>query len=290
MNRLIQFLFKYRTLLVFILLEGICFWIIVKGNSYHSARYFTSSNQLAASILNLSDNVSGYFSLVEKNELLARENALLRQKLLNYRDSSEAVFLAEVPVDTLFLADSLDSLGVEESGIHARIIDNSIFLRNNYLTINKGKEEGVTSQMGVVGPEGIVGQVKFVSDHYATVVSLLHSRSLVSAKHAISDGLCTVRWTGEDPTMAEIAYFPRHLRLNIGDSIVTSGYNSIFPEGELIGTVSDVHLDDAATFYEAKLKLATDFYRLKHVYLLSLPDKEVIDSLTLKTIKEDGQI
>ncbi|MCV9388610.1 rod shape-determining protein MreC [Reichenbachiella ulvae] len=289
MNRLLQFLFKYRTLLVFIVLEGFCFWIIVKSNSYHSTKYFTSSNRLAASILNLSDNVGGYFSLTEKNKLLAEENARLRQRILLLSDSSDLATLTAPDSLRSLVLDTLDSINFSD-GIHARIIDNSVFLRNNYLTINKGAEDGVFPKMGVIGPDGIVGQVKYVSDHYATVVSILHSRSLISAKHAISNGLCTIQWNGESPEEADIAYFPRHIRLNIGDSILTSGYNSIFPEGELVGIVNHVHLDDAATFYEAKIKLATDFYRLKHVYLLRQPDKAEIDSLTIKTMEEDGQI
>ncbi|PIB37234.1 hypothetical protein BFP72_18385 [Reichenbachiella sp. 5M10] len=277
MNRLLQFLFKYRTLLVFIFLEGICFWVIVRSNSYHNAKYFTTSNQVAGAVLNRSSEVKDYFSLAEKNDLLAQENARLRQLVLDM-DVPDSVIMTVV--DTSMVA----------TGLSARVIDNSVFLRNNYLTINKGRTDGVTEKMGVLGPDGVVGQVKYVSDHYATIVSLLHSRSLVSSKHAKSGGLCTVMWRGEDPLYADIEYFPRHIHLSIGDSIKTSGYNSIFPEGELVGVVSEVHLDDAGTFYEAQLKLSTDFYRLKHVYLMSLPDKLEIDSLTFVTNQEDGQI
>ncbi|UXP33631.1 rod shape-determining protein MreC [Reichenbachiella agarivorans] len=277
MNRLLQFLFKYRTLLVFVFLEGICFWVIVKSNSYHSAEFFTSSNQMAASVLESSSNVRGYFSLTEQNKILAEENARLRQLLLQMPDS--------VWADSL-LADSTQS----PIGITANVVDNSIFYRNNYLTINKGSEDGVHEKMGVIGPDGIVGQVKHISSHYSTVVSLLHSRSMISAMHANSKGLCTITWKGEDPQYAEIEYFPRHILLNVGDTIVTSGYNSVFPEGQMIGIVSKIHLDEAATFYDAQLKLATDFYTLKDVYLMSLPDKNEIDSLTYSTMEEDGQI
>ncbi|MBU2915583.1 MULTISPECIES: rod shape-determining protein MreC [Reichenbachiella] len=282
MNRLLQFLFKYRTLLVFIVLEGICFFVIVKSNSYHSATYFTSSNQVAASLYKTSSSVTNYFSLLERNNELIAENAMLRQQLLDFGDTSTLPLITAV-------TDTLDSSMVTQTpALHARVIDNSVFFRNNYLTIDRGLADGVKERMGVISSNGIVGQVKYVSEHYATVVSLLHGRAMISAKHGLSNGLCTISWSGEDPEYADIEYFPRHIALNVGDSIVTSGYNSIFPEGELIGTVSEVHLEDQATFYDAQIKLATDFYRLKHVYLLSLPDKMEIDSLIQITTREDG--
>lgn len=269
MNVLFQFLFKYRTFLVFVLLEGLCFWIIVKSNSYHSAAYFTSSNRLSASVFNSSQEIKDYFSLREKNQYLAEENARLRQLILLTGDSTT--------IDTT-LPDTTIS-----KGIAAKVVDKSIFFRNNYLTINKGSLDGVKPKMGVIGTKGIVGQVKNVSSNYSTVVSLLHSKSLISATHNKSDALCTVVWKGEDPLFANLEFLPRHISLSVGDSIKTSGYNSIFPDDQLIGVIEELSLDDAATFYTATVRLSSDFYKLEYVYLLEIPGKVEIDSLNILT-------
>ncbi|MEO9965856.1 MAG: rod shape-determining protein MreC [Reichenbachiella sp.] len=264
MQRLLQILYKYRTFILLILLEGICFWIIVNSNNYHGAKYFTSSNRLVATIASASNQVSDYFRLAEQNKYLALENAKLRQRILSLSDSASTASLL------------LDSARL---GIKAKVIDNSLFFRNNYLTLNRGHADGVHSGMGVVGPDGIVGQVLHTSTNYSTVISLLHSKTMISAHHNPTRTLCSVVWKGEDPLYAELLFLPRHIPITPGDSISTSGFNSIYPENQLIGIVSEVHLEDEATFYQAKIKLATGFYNLTHVYLLDLSGKEEIDSL-----------
>ena len=267
MERLFQFLYKYRTFILLVVLEAICFWIIVNSNNYQGAKYFTSSNRLIASITSASDQVGDYFGLVEKNEQLAEENVRLRQQLLSLTDS---LYMAELLLDSSHL------------GIKAKVIDNSLFFRNNYLTINKGTVHGIESGMGVVGPDGIVGQVLNATQNYATIISVLHGKSMISAHHMPSGTLCSVVWKGEDPLYANLEYLPRHISIAPGDLISTSGYNSIYPEDELIGIVTEVNLEDDATFYEAKIKLATNFYTLTHVYLLTLTGQDEIDSLNVQ--------
>lgn len=264
MERLLQFLYKYRTFILLLVLEGICFWIIVNSNNYQGAKYFTSSNRLVASIASASDQVGDYFNLTVQNKRLAEENARLRQRLLSLTDS---IYMSELLLDSSHL------------GVKAKVIDNSLFFRNNYLTINRGAVHGVKPGMGVVGPDGIVGQVLNTTENYATITSVLHGKSMISAHHMPSGTLCSVVWKGEDPLYADLEYLPRHISISEGDLISTSGYNSIYPEDEIIGVVTEVHLEDDATFYDVKIKLATNYYTLSHVYLLYLTGQEEIDSL-----------
>ena len=264
MQRLLQFLYTYRVFVVFVLLQGICSWIIVKNNNYHGSKFFNTSNQMAASMVASADYVSTYFGLRHDNIRLAEENARLREQLKNLVDSIQLVDL---------LADS------STLGIKAKVIDNSLFFRNNYLVVNRGEDDGVTKGMGVIGPDGIVGQVQRTSAGYATVVSVLHGESLISAKHGPSNTLGTVVWTGDDHRIANLQYVPRHVRVDLGDSVWTSGYNSVFPEQSLIGTVKSANIDPDATFYDIEVDLATDFGSLDFVYLMRLEEKEAIDSL-----------
>lgn len=271
MERLFQFLFKYRTFITLIILESFCFWIIVNANHYQGAKYFTSSNLLAASLASKSDQVGDYFNLTEQNRKLAEENVKLRQQLLNLTDSS---FMSYILTDS------------NQFGLKAKVIDNSLFFRNNFLTINKGLLHGVQPGMGVIGPDGVVGQVYHATKNYATVLSVLHSKSMISAHHQNTGTLCTVNWDGADPRYAFLQYLPRHIKIQVGDTITTSGFNSIYPENQLIGVVNDLLLEDDATFYQIKIALTTNFFSLSHVYLLDLRGREEKDSLNNEIIKQ----
>lgn len=250
--------------MVFVLLQGISSSIIVRNNNYHGSKFFNTSNSLAASMVASADYVASYFGLKRANILLAEENAKLREQLQHILDSTQ------------FQALLLDSSSI---GIKAKIIDNSLFFRNNYLVLNRGEDDGIVKGMGVMGPDGIVGQVQRVSSHYATVVSVLHGESLISAVHGPSNTLGTVVWTGVNHLTANLLYVPRHVRVDLGDSVWTSGYNSVFPERSLIGTINKASIARDATFYDLEIDLATDFGSLEFVYLTKSKEKEIIDSL-----------
>jgi len=273
MQLLLQFLFKYRVFILFVIIEGICFSIIVSNNNYQGAKYLGASNRIAGSLISTRNSISDYFNLNHKNRLLAEENIRLRQRVLELSDS---IVMADAVKDTI------------SGTIKAKIIDNSLYFRNNYLMINRGSNDGVKIGMGVIGQQGIVGQVQQVSRHYATVISLLHSKTLISSKHLVSGSLCSVVWEGHDPLVANVKFLPRHINVVPGDTILTSGYNSVYPEGNMIGVISEVGIGPDETFYTVKLELSTNFSNLSFVYLLDLKDKEEIDSLRTKSMNIDG--
>ena len=134
---------------------------------------------------------------------------------------------------------------------------------------------------GVISKDGVIGQVKSVSDNFSTVTSLLHINLLISSSIKSSNTLCTVQWDGLSPYEAEVKYIPRHVVLQEGDSVVTSGYNSVFPPEVMLGTISAVNLTDRDAFYEARIKLSTDFTSLVHGYVVEHHQKEELDSLEL---------
>ena len=267
MRRLFQFLYRFRVLIVFVGLEVASSWLIVRHNAYQGSKYFNSSNQVTASILKTSDDISSYFKLSEDNYVLAEENARLRTLLNQSIDSigylDTVRLLPSTPIDF----------------ITAKVINNSLFFQNNYITLDKGYRDGVSKGMGVIGPFGVVGKVSSVSERFSTVISLLHTGMMVSSTHKNSGALCTTKWDGVDPLKARIEYLPRHLEISIGDSIQTSGYNSIYPPGSMIGIIENISIQDDATFYDISIDLATDFYTLSHVYLVVNQIKSEKDSL-----------
>ncbi len=276
MQRLFLFLYKYRAFLTFLLLEIVCAWLIFQNNNYQSAAYFNSSNRLAAKLLQTSGSVHDYLNLKEVNESLAEENALLRQQVqqfnqslynLNVRQNRDIEILSQYQY------------------ISAKVINNSTRRFDNYITINKGSKHGIEPGMAVIDNNGVVGKVKNVSANFSVITSILHGKTLVSSKLKRTGDLCTTNWDGEDPQLAELEFLPRHVKLMVGDTVVTSGFNAVFPEGTPVGVVEQFELSDEAPFYEAKIRLSSDLNSLSYVYLVKNNLKMEQDSLQTITIE-----
>ncbi|MCZ6692920.1 MAG: rod shape-determining protein MreC [Bacteroidetes bacterium] len=274
MQRLFQILLKYRAFIIFVLLEFLSGWLIIQNNQYQSAAFFNSSNALAGNIINATNYLSEYLSLRKVNQELSQENAILRNQLLR----NPSVTTGSTSIDS--------TLSTEFEYIPAKVINNSTRRFKNYLTLNKGSNDGVEPGMGVIGIHGIVGVVKSSSNHFATIISLLHGNMLVSSKIESSNTLCTTKWDGVNPLRANLLYVPRHIELNIGDTVSTSGYNAIFPEKILIGTISQVKLPEDATFYDIRISLSTEFHGLSYVYVLQNNLKAEKISLEVNSITE----
>jgi rod shape-determining protein MreC len=161
----------------------------------------------------------------------------------------------------------------------AKVINNSLNLTQNHLTINKGSNQGIKSGMGVFNEEGVVGRVKDVSSNFATVISLLHSELLISSKIKSNEVFGSTKWDGGDPGFAKLMYVPRHVVVKAGDLVVTSGYNAVFPEGIPIGTVTEVKPGADTNYLDITIELSTDFSRISYVYLVENLRQVELDSL-----------
>lgn len=269
MHRIFEFLYRYRAFLSFAIVEIICALMIVRFNNYQGAAFFNTSNYYVAGILSIENNIANYFNLTVVNEELASQNAALLNKL-QLRNQIETV-----SADTL-----KDTAGVVQYVYFpAKVVKNTTRLPENYLTLNKGTEDGVQPDMGVVGPDGMVGRVKTVSDHFSTVVSMLHSGMNVASKIKGKNIDATVVWEGQDPTEGKVLHVVRHHIIKKGDSLVTSEYNAVFPPGILIGTIKDFTLGKGSSDYDIKLNFSTDFSALSYVYLIKNYMKQERDSL-----------
>lgn len=265
MRKLLDFLYRRRTIAIFISLEAVCFWLVVNFNQRQNADFLNSSNVVSAKISMTSQNVSDYFDLTEINEQLMRENALLQSRLSIGNE----------------LSDSVQSYSENFQVIDSRVINNTFRRSANFLTITGGRRTGILPGMGVISPAGVVGQVKSVSDNYATVYSVLHPKLLISSMIDRTKTKCTVQWDQEEYDEASLKYVPRHIDLNVGDTIVTSGFNSVFPSNIHVGVVSELNLEEHMTFYEAKVKLSVDFTSLPNVFVIVSEEKMEKDSLEL---------
>ena len=269
MQRLFLFFYQYRAFFTFLILELICAWLIIGNSPYQGARFFNSSNGLVASMNNVSHGVREYFLLRQINSTLAEENAQLRSK---FEALNQLQYIATAPAIT-------DSTVINQFDfVSAKVVSNTVNRFTNFLTINKGSEDGVEPGMAVISPLGAVGKVRTVSTHYSVVTSILHVDVQISALLKSTGHFGTIQWDGMNPDFVKLKYIPRHVELSEGDSVLTSGYNAIFPEGILVGLIDEVLLSDEL-FYDLKVKLSQDFRKLSYVEVVRNSLKTELDSL-----------
>lgn len=249
--RLLLFLRRYTLFICFIILELIAFRLIAHQPAYQNIALLSSANRIVASFYNFSDNISGFFTLKSKNENLLAENKALKTQLLSYRQNSK------IYQDT--------SLKLEL--IPAKIINNSIHFSANYLTLDKGTEAGITTDMGIIN-RGVVGKIKTVSASYSTAYSFLHPNMAVAAQVKRTKTIGVARWLITNTYQGKLDYVPKHIKIELGDTIVTSDYNAIFPPNILIGIVEEVELSKQVNFQIITFKFIEEFSSLDHVYVI----------------------
>lgn len=272
MLRLLNFLYYYRAFLTFLSLEVLCAWLWVENSEYQNTKFFNSANRFAAAVIGFSERTRQYFSLAEVNRELAEENAGLRTLVEQLTRGSEGTH----PVDTVLKFDF----------VSARVVNNTVAQFKNHLTINRGSGAGLAPGMAVVSTSGAVGKVKSVSEHFAVVTSLLNTDEQVSSVLKRTGNFGTAQWDGTDPRMIRLHYIPRHVQPQPGDTVVTSGYNAVFPEGVLVGIVREVDLKKEAQFYDIRVELAQDFRQLAYVKVIKSLLKQEQDSLEQVTYGE----
>lgn len=275
MNRFLLLFNRYKTSIYFLCLQVLALWLVVANNKYHNVYAFNTSNKTVGKILVFNNQVNEYLSLKDVNKTLALENAELKRIMLTGR----------IPVDST-LTKHTDSLYKNRySIVVSKVINNSITESKNFLTINKGTSDSVEVDMGVIGPNGIVGKIKSCSDHFATVYSVLHTNNPVSAKLKKSNTEGSILWDGNDPTIVLLRNIPRHVKVAVNDTVVTSSYRDVFPEGVMIGKILDVKQRGEEAFFRIKVKLSTDFRSLGYVYVVNntlRSEKDSLESLIKK--------
>ncbi|MBL7847642.1 MAG: rod shape-determining protein MreC [Cyclobacteriaceae bacterium] len=271
MLRLLNFLYNYRAFLTFLFLEILCAWLWVGNSQYQNTRFFNSANRTVASIIRFSEGVREYVSLRDVNRELAEENAGLR------------TLVEQLTAQTDLLTTTPDTV-LHFDYVSARVINNSVAQFKNHITINRGMDMGLAPGMAVISTSGAVGKVKSVSEHFAVVTSLLNTDEQVSSVLKRTGNFGTAQWDGTDPRMINLLYIPRHVQPQPGDTVVTSGYNAVFPEGILVGIVREVDLKKEAQFYDVRVELAQDFRRLAYVKVVKSYLKGELDSLERVTL------
>ncbi len=271
MRNLYRFILKYQFFFLFLFLEAVAIMLVFQHQQYQRTFYLHSANAISGRLLHMSNGVTSFLLLRQANRQLVEENTLLlNRQMENFMITDQQQFVAR---DSLYQA--------RYTYQHARVINNSVTRRNNYMTLNKGSRHGIAPDMGVLLTNGVAGIVKDVTKNFSSVMSLLHSDMQLSVMLKRNGHIGSLRWEGRDYRLASVEYIPAHASLHLGDTIVTSGYSTIFPPGIFIGTLTDWEVRRGETFITATVELALDFNKLSYVYLVNNLMKEEQDGLEL---------
>lgn len=281
MRNLLNFLLKYNHWFLFILLEVISFVLLFRFNHYQHSVYFSSANAVAGKVYEVSGGITSYFHLKSVNEDLLDRIMELEQQNHNLEDA-----LGRHLSDSTELNSIRNLPNTDYQVFKARVINNSLNLVDNYITLNRGSKDGIRPEMGVVDGNGVVGIVYDTSSHYSQVISVLNSKSSISCKIVGSEYFGYLKWEYGDSRYAYLKDLPRHAEFNLGDTVVTSGYSTVFPEGIMIGTVDDMADSNDGLSYLLKVKLATDFGKVSEVRVIARTGQHEQKELEQKSLAQ----
>jgi rod shape-determining protein MreC len=262
--------------MMFLALEAISLTLMVSFNDYQRVTFFNSSNNLFGSVYERFSNLDDYFSLSRTNARLAAENASLRKQLYQRIKNQE-----NYPINR---PDTVDAPAYIFTS--AKVISNSVNKQFNYITINKGSRHGIKQDMGIINADGVVGVITNVSQNYSTGLSLLNKRLLIPAKITTNNYFGSLVWDGEHYNTADLKEIPFHVIVNVGDTVVTSGYSNIFPDGIMIGKIKSYDAINGTNFYDIKVELSTNFKTLKYVEVVQNTKRAELIKLESNNIKE----
>ncbi|MDY0780714.1 rod shape-determining protein MreC [Tenacibaculum sp. IB213877] len=270
MQQLIYFLQKYKYFLYFLLLQFIALVLIINNHNFHKSKFISSTNFITGGLYKKRAELSEYLDLKTQNQILVEENNKLKNLLEKYHYYSDTIVTIKVTDTTNYKQ--------QYQYINGKIINNEFHKPYNFLTLNRGIKQGITSEMAVVNNKGIIGITDNVSNSYARVQSILNRNSKINARFKNSFHFGTLTWNGNDFNTVQLTDIPRQATYTIGDTIITGGKSTIFPEGILIGTVMEVPKNTSA-LNTINVKLFNDMSNLSTVYIIKNFDKEEIKKL-----------
>lgn len=250
--------------------------LLIKSNAFQNYIYLTSANSASMKIHSVKSGITSYLYLKEANADLMARNAELENQII-YQDNLLTEYRLKIYGDSIPQSERIPGYDY----IIAEVINNSISQPYNYILLNKGKTDGVVPEMGLVDQNGVIGIIDVVGEHASRAISLLNPKFRLSCKVKNHDFFGSLVWGGGDPTIVLLEEMPRHTEFEKGDTIVTSGYSAVFPEGLLVGTIIDAEKDRNDNFLSFKVKLFTDFSQLNIVRILKNEKQEEIKALNI---------
>lgn len=259
MRNLIRYLIRHNAFFLFLLFEVASLWLIQQEQAYHHIKIVNSTNKITGGVREAYFDVTGYFALKRINDSLMQEMAQARSGQL-----PPAYSAAIIQVDSV-----LDTLLMQSyTYLPAKVMASTVHHADNYALLNRGHAHGVTTDMGVIGPAGIVGKVVGVSEHYAKVMTVLHRDFKVAVALKRQGLRGTLRWAPFAPRQAHLDYIVEPADLQRGDTLVTAGASTFYPAGIMVGTIDTFSLTPGENFYDITINLSTSFSGIRYGYIV----------------------
>jgi rod shape-determining protein MreC len=265
MGALAIWLFKYRFFLLFLLLQSLGTWMTLSNSSYHQSRFTQFQIETSGAYQTRIHDLVQYLNLKEENQILNAEIAALKLKFYGTMPTQPRTKLMDSTVKSSLWPDSGIQIDFARA---ARVLYQGTGQQQNYIVLNVGAVDGIKPRMAVVRGDIVVGQVQAVSPHFARVIPLIHNKMRTSALHTRSQTTASLVWNGTSPRYAELQDFPIHIPIQIGDSLVSSPYSSVYPAGLRLGRVDKIETVPGAITYKIRVLLAADYFRLDHVQVV----------------------
>jgi len=267
MQQIINFVIRNKRFLLFLLLFGLSLALTIQSHSYHKSKFISSTNFITGGIYNATHDIKAYFGLKKQNEVLVEENNYLKSILYNNKILENGKPIVDSTLNTNFEFRT------------ATVIKNSYSNSQNYLTLDKGYNDGMKEDLGVITSKGIVGIIDKTSSNYSRVISILNTKSRINAQLKQTDHIGSLKWNTASPEFVQLVDISKFAPVSVGDTIITGGQSSIFPKGIPIGTIDSFTLDISGDTYNINIKLFNDMTNIGHVYVITNTDFEEINSL-----------
>jgi len=273
MRNILVFIIRYHFLLLFLLLEFFSITLLINSTYYQSSALLKAGSRVTGRFYTSVSNATDYLKLRTTNEHLAQENALLRQmKGVSFLKNDTASFWVN---DTLYRQ--------QYQYIVSKVVLNTVGKRNNYIMLDKGSRSGIHKDMAVITSNGIVGTVVNVSENFCWVMSMLNKHTRISGRIIKNGQMGTIVWNGVNHLYGTLTDIPAHVKIAKGDTIMSSGFSYIFPEGLMIGTITDFRVEQGDHFYTIPFKFSVDFNALQYVYVVKNLMKDEQETLEKST-------
>lgn len=266
MGRLYQLLLQYQNAILFFVLQSIAFYWLFQTNNFHHASFFNASNAVVATTSKKATALTDYLKLDSINANLNNQLTILQ----NQRKSSYQILNDSNEINLL----DTTKYARKWKSIPAKIINKTVHLTNNYITINQGEHEGIKRDMGVIFGTQVVGVIKEVSNHYSIAIPLINSQLEIGVKMKKNNQLGILKWDKSDFRTSTLINIPAYVNVEIGDTITTTGYSSYFPDNLFVGLVKSIEKNEEFATYLLNIELAIDFNNVNHVQVVTNIMKE----------------
>jgi rod shape-determining protein MreC len=283
LRNIFLFIRRYFNFLLFVVLQIFSLYFVINYSKYHQAAFGNFSNQITGKINQRYSNIEYYFQLKKTNDSLVKANEVLYNKLrdnFDIRDTTSKAVVDSIRLDSIIQFRKFNYMS-------DRVAANSVPTQSNFIVLSRGKKQQLKIGMGVVDPNNaVVGIITDVSEDYAVVMSLLHKDSHISAKLLKTGETGTLSWDGKTPNIITLNGISKGVKMNKGDSVITSGFSTTFPKGMLIGRVESVLVDNSSNSYIIKIRTAANFYNLQYAYAIDNAQAGEINRLLEKAGKQ----